>query len=279
MPDPKPRRVGRVLIVAGSDSGGGAGIQADIKAVTALGGYAMTAITALTAQNTLGVAAVEAVPPAFVARQMTMVLEDIGADAVKIGMLHRAGVVHAVADVLQGEGAGIPLVLDTVMIAKGGAPLLEDDAVAAIRERLVPGAALVTPNLPEAAALTGRTVTAPDQMEQAGRDIIAMGAEAALIKGGHLAGDRIIDLLVTPEGTRAFETPRIATRHTHGTGCTLASACAAGIAQGLDLEAAVGRAIAYVQEAIRTAPGLGKGHGPLNHGHTVAAFTGGLNSD
>tara|TARA_R110001592_G_scaffold240208_1_gene500230 strand:- start:4023 stop:4838 length:816 start_codon:yes stop_codon:yes gene_type:complete len=263
---------GRVLIIAGSDSGGGAGIQADIKTVSALGGYAMTAITALTAQNTLGVTGIQAVPADFVAQQIRTVMEDLGADCIKIGMLHRAEVVLAVADALAETAAGVPVVLDTVMIAKGGHALLDDDAVDALKTRLLPGAALVTPNLPEAEVLTGLPVRTVEDMMDAGEDILALGAKAVLMKGGHLDGDTVTDLLVTADDCLGWEGPRIDTPHTHGTGCTLASACAAGIAQGLDLIDAVARAHAYVVEAIRTAPGLGRGHGPLNHGVTVAPF-------
>ncbi len=268
---------GRVLIIAGSDSGGGAGIQADIKTVTALGGYAMTAIAALTAQNTHGVTGIHAVPADFVAEQMHRVLEDIGADCIKIGMLHRAEVIHTVADVLADMAADVPMVLDTVMIAKGGHALLEDDAVQAIKERLVPGATLVTPNLPEAEVLTGLPVRTVDDMIDAGQDILALGAKGVLMKGGHLDGDALTDLLLRgddagDEAIVGWESTRIDTPHTHGTGCTLASACAAGIAQGMDLVDAVARARAYVIEGIRTAPGFGGGHGPLNHGFTVAPF-------
>ncbi|MEK9673481.1 MAG: bifunctional hydroxymethylpyrimidine kinase/phosphomethylpyrimidine kinase [Rhodospirillaceae bacterium] len=263
---------GRVLIIAGSDSGGGAGIQADIKTVTALGGYAMTAITALTAQNTMGVSGAHGVPPAFVGDQIRVVMDDLGADCVKIGMLGSADMVKAVAAALDAFAPGVPVVLDTVMVAKGGHSLLADDAVDAIRRMLVPGAALVTPNLPEAQALTGIAVTTPEEMERGGLAILKMGAGAVLMKGGHLEGDRLTDLLVSGQGIERFDSARIDTAHTHGTGCTLASACAAGIAQGLDLKSAVARARCYVMEAIRTAPGLGAGHGPLNHGHTFSDF-------
>ena len=263
---------GRVLIVAGSDSGGGAGIQADIKTVTALGGYAMTAITALTAQNTQGVAAIQSVPADFVAQQMTLAIDDLGADCIKIGMLQRAEVAVAVADTLTKAASDIPVVLDTVMIAKGGHALLDDETVEIIKTRLIPGTALVTPNLPEAEALTGLPVRTVDDMMDAGHDILDLGAQAVLIKGGHLEGDIVTDLLITPDDTLGWESPRIDTAHTHGTGCTLASACAAGIAQGMDLVDAVARARSYVLEAIRTAPGLGQGHGPLNHGFTVNPF-------
>ena len=265
---------GRVLIVAGSDSGGGAGIQADIKAVSALGGYAATAITALTAQNTLGVHGVHGVPTEFIQQQMRVVLEDIGADAIKTGMLHSAAVIEAVAEVLRAEGAGIPVVVDPVMVAKGGAALLEDEAVATLKSTLLPLAALLTPNIPEAEALTGRTIADDRAMQAAGEALMAAGARAVLVKGGHLEGALVRDLLITPDGTRVFENPRIDTVHTHGTGCTLASAIAAGLAQGLPISGAVGRAEAYLHEAIRRAPGYGGGHGPVAHMHTVRRFTG-----
>lgn len=260
---------GRVLIVAGSDSGGGAGIQADIKTVTALGGYAMTAITALTAQDTTGVHAIHDVPADFVAQQMRLCLADIGADCIKLGMLHRADVIAVVADIITREAKGIPLVVDPVMVAKGGHALLADDAGRALIERIVPRATVLTPNIPEAEALAGMTVADVGTMTTAANKLAALGAGAVLIKGGHLEGETVVDLLLTLGGTRRFENPRIATTHTHGTGCTLASAIATGLAQGLDVTAAVERARAYVQEAIRTAPGYGHGHGPLNHGHTV----------
>lgn len=260
--------MGRVLIVAGSDSGGGAGIQADIKTVTALGGFAATAITALTAQNTRGVFGVVAIDPAFVAKQLEVVLTDIGADAVKTGMLHSAEVIEAVVRSLERYARGIPVVVDPVMIAKGGAPLLAVEARSALKLRLVPCAALLTPNAPEAEALTGVRIESPDDMGRAADALLALGAGAVLVKGGHVPGDTVVDLLRTADGVeRRYESPRIESRNTHGTGCTLASAIAAGIAEGLRLEDAVERARQYVLEAIRSAPGFGKGHGPLNHAH------------
>lgn len=264
---------GRVLIAAGSDSGGGAGIQADIKTVTALGGYAATAISALTAQNTRGVFAIHDVPADFVALQMRVVLDDIGADCVKIGMLHRPDVVAAVCDVLRTSARGVPVVVDPVMIAKGGDPLLTSEGMAAIKAELIPLASVLTPNLPEAVALTDGGAEADP--EDLARRLLALGPEAVLVKGGHGEGPRLVDLLACRDGTlKRFESDRIETPHTHGTGCTLASAIATGLAQGLGVVAAVERARAYVLEAIRTAPGLGHGHGPLNHGHTVRAFPG-----
>ena len=255
---------GRVLIIAGSDSGGGAGIQADIKAVTALGGYAATAITAITVQNTLGVHGVHPLPLDLIEAQARAVLDDIGADAIKTGMLGSIEVVERVAALL--DTADAPAVVDPVMIAKGGHPLLPDAAVQAVRSLMVPRAALLTPNAPEAEALTGLAVADLDGQRRAGEALLALGAGAVLMKGGHVPGETVIDLLLTPGGETLLEGPRVDTRHTHGTGCTLASACAAGLAKGLPLEAAVAEAWAYVAEAIRRAPGLGRGHGPLDHG-------------
>ena len=255
---------GRVLIIAGSDSGGGAGIQADIKTVTALGGYAATAITAVTAQNTLGVEAVHPIPAGIVTAQARAVLDDIGADAIKTGMLGDAATVAAAAEIL--AGAGVPTVVDPVMISKSGAPLLEPEALAEFRAGLIPSATLLTPNAPEAAMLTGLAVDDLDGQRRAADMLLELGAAAALLKGGHLPGAVIVDLLVTPEGERQFDHPRIETRHTHGTGCTLASACAVGLAQGMSLDQAVERAIAYVAEAIASAPGFGASAGPLDHG-------------
>lgn len=263
---------GRVLIAAGSDSGGGAGIQADIKAVTALGGYAATAITALTAQNTRGVFGVLPIDPAFIRQQLEVVLDDIGADCIKTGMLHDAEVIETVASTLAAKAPDVPLVVDPVMVAKGGESLLRSEAVARLKERLLPRATVLTPNLPEAEALTGLRIADPEAMQRAGEALRAMGAAAVLVKGGHLPGPRIVDVLVTASGVRRFEGERIDTRHTHGTGCTLASAIATGLAQGMDLEAAVGRARVYLVEAIRTAPALGAGHGPVNHAHTMREF-------
>ncbi|PWC32822.1 bifunctional hydroxymethylpyrimidine kinase/phosphomethylpyrimidine kinase [Azospirillum sp. TSO35-2] len=263
---------GRVLIVAGSDSGGGAGIQADIKAVSALGAYAATAIAALTAQNTTGVYGVIPVDPAFVALQMKVVLEDIGADAVKIGMLANAAVIEAVATEYEAQAVNVPLVVDPVMISKSGHHLLDPDAVLTLRKRLLPLAELVTPNLPEAEALTDIAIRDLDDMRRAAKLILTFGPKAVLLKGGHLEDDRLHDLLLTEEGETLFEGTRIHTPHTHGTGCTLASAIAAGLAQGLTTRDAVARARAFVETAILTAPGLGHGHGPLNHLHTVREF-------
>ncbi len=250
----------RILIVAGSDSGGGAGIQADIKTVTMLGGFATTAITAITAQNTLGVQAVHPVPAAIVVAQMRSVIEDIGVDAVKIGMIGSAETAHAVADMLEsldppakaGERGIIPIVFDPVMIATSGATLADADTIAAFA-RLMALATLVTPNLPELAALGGEAA------------VLAHGP-ALLAKGGHGDGDTITDRLVEREAETVWTHPRLVTRHTHGTGCTLASAVATGLGHGSPLPDACDRAIAYVQAALAAAPGIGAGHGPMGLG-------------
>jgi hydroxymethylpyrimidine/phosphomethylpyrimidine kinase len=257
---------GRVLIIAGSDSGGGAGIQADIKTVTALGGYAMTAITAVTVQNTLGVTGVHEVPIETVRAQIDAVMGDLGADVWKLGMLGSAAHVRTVLEAWDAVGAGVPVVLDPVMIAKGGASLLAGDAVEVIRDQLVPIAAIVTPNAPEAEALTGVEVRDLDGQINAAEVLVEqLGAYSALVKGGHVEGDIIRDVLLTREGYRVFESARIDTKATHGTGCTLASAIAAHMSQGVAIEAAVEKARAYLLEAIRHAPGFGQGHQPLGH--------------
>jgi hydroxymethylpyrimidine/phosphomethylpyrimidine kinase len=259
---------GRVLIVAGSDSGGGAGIQGDIKTVTALGSFASTAITALTAQNTRGVFGVMPVEPAFVARQIEVVMNDLGADCIKTGMLFSAAIIDAVVRALEKHAKGIPLVVDPVMIATSGASLLESDARTLLELRLLPIASVITPNAPEAEALTGIPVRDVSDMGRAADVLLTKGASAVLLKGGHLPGDRVYDLLRTADGTeRWYDGPRIASRSTHGTGCALASGLAAGLARGLRLEDAVERARTYVAEAIRRAPDLGTGAGPLNHAH------------
>jgi hydroxymethylpyrimidine/phosphomethylpyrimidine kinase len=262
----------RVLVVAGSDSGGGAGIQADIKTITMLGGFAMTAVTALTAQNTLGVDEVLAVEPRFVALQMKSVLSDLGADAIKTGMLGSARVVEAVADMCESLGFGLPLIVDPVMVAKGGARLLDQGAHDALVLRLLPLASVLTPNVPEAEILTGMRIESVRDLERAADALLALGPSAVLMKGGHLAGDTVVDVLRTADGADyRFEGPRISSRSTHGTGCTLASAIAAGVAEGLTLHGAVARARDYVVRAIQLAPGLGRGHGPLEFAHPLLA--------
>ncbi len=251
----------RVLSVAGSDSGGGAGIQADLKTITALGGFAMTAVTAVTVQNTLGVSDVFPVPPDIVAAQIRAVLSDIGADCVKTGMLVSAEVVIAVTEALPG---GMPLVVDPVMVSTSGRALLDEAGVTALRTHLFPKATLITPNLPEAESLLGHAIT---DGAQAARDLLRLGCFAVLLKGGHGEGDVLTDYLADADGVRPFPAPRIDSRSTHGTGCTLASAIATGLAQGMTMTDAVERARTYVRRAIESALALGSGNGPLNHGH------------
>ncbi len=253
----------RVLTIAGSDSSGGAGVQADLKTITLLGAYGASVITALTAQNTLGVQAIHNPPPEFVAQQIDSVLSDIRFDAAKTGMLSTAAIVEAVADRL--AAAALPdIVVDPVMVAKGGARLLAPDAEAALIERVLPLASLVTPNLPEAEALTRRRVASVDDMKQAAARICGMGPQAVLVKGGHLAGDAV-DVLFDGERFELFPGERIPSRHTHGTGCTYSAAIAALLAQGMELAAAVAEAKRFVAEGIRLAEPIGSGHGPLNH--------------
>jgi hydroxymethylpyrimidine/phosphomethylpyrimidine kinase len=260
---------GRVLAIGGSDSSGGAGIQADIKTITALGGYAATAITAITVQDTLGVSAIHPIATALVIAQARAVLDDIGADVIKTGMLGSAALVEALAALLASVDASV--VIDPVITATSGDQLIEADAVAVLRDRLIPCAALLTPNAPEAARLTGLAVDTTDDMRRAGAALLSMGVKAVLMKGGHIAGESVIDVLMTGDAETVFESERIETRHDHGTGCTLASACAVGLAQGLPLADAVARAHAYVAEALRRAPGLGAGRGPLDHGWPLKA--------
>ena len=260
---------GRVLIIAGSDSGGGAGIQADIKAVTMLDAFAATAVTALTAQNTEGVFGVLPIPPAFIRQQIEVVLDDIGADAIKTGMLHDAAVIETVTAVISERAPAVPLVVDPVMVAKGGAPLIEAGAIDALKRLLIPRAEVLTPNLPEAEILAGHAISDLAAMRQTATELLGLGCRAVLLKGGHLPGDTVYDVLATSAGQRVWDSPHIDSRHTHGTGCTLASAIAAGLAQGLAIDPAVERARLYVQRAIASAPGLGHGHGPLDHAHPL----------
>ncbi len=256
---------GRVLIIAGSDSGGGAGIQADIKAVTMLGGYAMTAITAITAQNTLGVHGVWPVAQDAVQRQMVACLADIGADTIKTGMLGSAALVEIVAETLDERAREVPRIVDPVMVATSGDALVDEHAVSAIASLMLPGAALVTPNAPEAEVLTGKAVDGINGQRRAAEALLERGAKGALVKGGHIPGKILVDVLQTETGEWIFESERIDTSSTHGTGCTLASACAALLAQGQSLPDAVEAARLYLHEAIKQAPRLGQGHGPVAH--------------
>ena len=253
------------LTIAGSDSGGGAGIQADLKTFHQFGVYGTSVIVALTAQNTVGVRAVHAVPADIVAAQLDAVAEDLPPAALKTGMLADAPLVRQVASAIRQHG-WTRYVLDPVMVATSGDRLLDPAAIALVRTELVPLAAVVTPNLDEAELLTGHDVRDVAQMTQAGRALLELGAQAALIKGGHLEGAELTDLLVTREGVRAFTHPRLDTRSTHGTGCTLSAAVTAGLALGQPLGTSVELALDYVHRAMANAPGLGRGHGPLQHG-------------
>jgi hydroxymethylpyrimidine/phosphomethylpyrimidine kinase len=252
------------LTIAGSDSGGGAGIQADLKTFHQFGVFGTSAIVAITAQNTRGVSGVHAVPVAMVEAQLAALAGDLPPDAVKTGMLASAELVEAVAAGITRHG--FPhYVCDPVMVATSGDRLLAADAVRVVRERLLPLAALVTPNMPEAALLIENPVETAADMERAGQALRAMGAGAALVKGGHLPGDEVVDMLVTPEGSVRFSHRRVPTRSTHGTGCTLSAAVTAGLALGRPLPRAVADALEFVHQALASAPGLGTGHGPLNH--------------
>lgn len=258
--------VGRVLTIAGSDPSGGAGIQADIKTITMLGGYASAAITALTVQNTQAVYSVHPCDPQLVYDQIITVLSDIGADAIKTGMLGDAMTIKAVDLALTDNGYDGALVVDPVMIATSGSKLLADDAITLMRNIMVPRSTVLTPNIPEAEVLTGHKINDRQDMEIAGHQILDLGAEAVLMKGGHLEGDKVIDILMIRQGVQAvFERPKIATKQTHGTGCTLASAVATGLAKGMALNDAVEQAVNFVDQAIKKAPNLGQGHGPLGH--------------
>jgi len=253
----------RLLVIAGSDSSGGAGIQADLKTAQAFGVYAQTAVTAITVQDTNGVAEVYPLPAKLVRAQIETALGDIGADAIKIGMLGNGEIAQAVADVL--EGSSIPLVLDTVLLSSSGAPLLDEAGIAILKNRLMRRAALVTPNLPEAEALTGVYPRSEHRLRNAAMVFKLLGVEHVLFKGGHGDGEVLRDVLWSGGAFTPFEASRQETPHTHGTGCTLATAIACGLAQQMPLKDAVARAHAYVQDAIRAAPGLGAGAGPLNH--------------
>ncbi len=264
-------RIPNVLSIAGSDPGGGAGVQADLKTFAAFGCYGMAAITALTAQNTVGVRAVHVPPADFLGRQIDAIFEDIGVDAVKIGMLATGEIVAVVADRLARFHAR-NVVLDPVLVATSGDSLGAPDVVDALLEKLLPLAALVTPNLPEIARLLGRDVSAaPEDMQRAGEELRARGARAVLVKGGHGTGAQAIDVLVSEAGAERFAAPRVETRNTHGTGCSLSSAIAAGLARGAPLAQAVGEAKAWLTGALRAADDLavGRGHGPVHHFHAL----------
>ena len=261
-------RYARVLTIAGSDSGGGAGIQADLKTFAALGCYGMSAITALTAQNTVGVQGIHAVPADFLKVQIQSVVEDIGVDAVKIGMLHAPGIVEVVAWAIDHYKL-THVVLDPVMVATSGDRLIANETVQVLVRELFPRASVITPNLDEAALLLGRDIPNAEALDMAAQDLLAMGAKSVLLKGGHLAGDEVVDLLVQAHGpSKRLASPRIASRNVHGTGCTLSSAIAAHLALGYSLSEAVTQARTFILGAIAQGAEVttGHGHGPLNHG-------------
>lgn len=260
---PFPR--GAVLTVAGSDSGGGAGIQADLKTITLLGSYAATVLTALTAQNTRGVSSIHGLPPSFVIDQMDTVLADIPIDIIKTGMLHTPAIISALAEKLPERKILLPAVMDPVMVAKGGAALLEREAIRFFCQQLLPQAYLLTPNIPEAERLLDRAIRSEAEMDQAARDLHALGAANVLVKGGHLSGRQSVDVLFDGNQCHTFSSERFFTSNTHGTGCSYASAIAAYLAQGEPLLQAVKKAKRYISEAIRLARPLGKGHSPVNH--------------
>ena len=254
----------KVLIIAGSDSSGGAGIQADIKTVTALGSYAMTALTAVTAQNTNGVKKITPIPISSVQKQITMVLDDIGADSVKIGMLHNVDIIRCVYKILKKYKLR-NVVLDPVMIAKGGARLINNNSVKHLKKLLLPLCDLVTPNIPEAEVLTGQSIHSKEDMIKAAKIILNMGSKNVLLKGGHLKNKMIFDILATKKKISVIKKRRIKTKNTHGTGCTLSSALATCLSQKKNIFKSCKIALSYVDKAITSAPDYGKGFGPLNH--------------
>lgn len=260
-------RYPRLLTIAGSDSGGGAGIQADLKTFSALGCYGMSAITALTAQNTTGVRAIHAIPPQMLRDQIDAVIEDIGVDAVKIGMLHAPEIVQVVADAIDRHQLR-QVILDPVMIATSGAVLIENEAVQALVQQLFPRVHLITPNLDEAGFLVGHALENESDMESASNQLLGLGARAVLIKGGHLSGDTVADLFVNSQGHKWWlRAPRIHSPNTHGTGCTLSSAIAAHLALGDPIEQAIEKSHAYIRQALQAGAHVrtGSGSGPLNH--------------
>ena len=254
----------KILIIAGSDSSGGAGIQADIKTVTALGSYAMTAITAVTAQNTQGVKKITPIPTKNVHKQITMILDDIGADGVKIGMLHNASIIKCVYSILKKYKLK-NIVLDPVMVAKGGAQLINNSSIKYLKKMLLPLSNLVTPNIPEAEVLIGNSISNKKDMIKAAKIILNMGSKNVLLKGGHLKSKMIYDILATKKGIKVFSKRKIKTKNTHGTGCTLSSALATCLSQKKNVFNSCKISLNYVKQAITYAPRYGKGYGPLNH--------------
>lgn len=258
-------KLAKIMTIAGSDSGGGAGIQGDIKTITSLGGYATSAITAITAQNTLGVKSVLNISINMIEEQITAILEDIGTDAIKIGMLSNEKIIHCVVKLLSNLKKKIPIVLDPVMVAKGGHKLLDAGAETALINELMPLCTIITPNIPEAEVITGIKINDALDLENAGRSIIDMGINNVLMKGGHLNSSKLTDVLITNNNIEYFNNNKINTKNSHGTGCTLSSAIACGLGQKLTLKESVKRAHLYVYKSILNAPNIGKGNGPLNH--------------
>jgi len=258
----------RVLIIAGSDSSGGAGIQADIKTVTLLGSYAMTAVTAVTAQNTMGVKKITPIPKKNVQKQITMILDDIGADAVKIGMLHNVSIIKCVHHILKKYNLK-NIVIDPVMVAKGGTRLINNNSITYLKKLLLPLAKLITPNIPEAEVLSGCSISNKEDMIQVAKKILNMGPKNVLLKGGHLRSKMIFDILATKKEIKVFPKRKIRTKNTHGTGCTLSSAIATFFGCGKTLKKSCEMGIKYVNQAIKTGPNFGKGHGPINHLNSI----------
>lgn len=258
-------KLAKIMTIAGSDSGGGAGIQGDIKTITSLGGYATSAVTAITAQNTLGVKSVLNISINMIEEQITAILEDIGTDAIKIGMLSNEKIIHCVVKLLSNLKKKIPIVLDPVMVAKGGHKLLDAGAETALINKLMPLCTIITPNIPEAEVITGIKINDALDLENAGRSIIDMGINNVLMKGGHLNSSKLTDVLITNNNIEYFNNNKINTKNSHGTGCTLSSAIACGLGQKLTLKESVKRAHLYVYKSILNAPNIGKGNGPLNH--------------
>ena len=254
----------RVLIIAGSDSSGGAGIQADIKTITALGSYAMTAVTAVTAQDTKGVKKITPISTKNVQKQITMVLDDIGSDAVKIGMLHNSSIVKCVYSILKKYKLK-NIVLDPVMVAKGGAKLINNSSIVYLKKLLLPLSNIITPNIPEAEILTGYSISSKEDMIKAAKKILSMGSKNVLLKGGHLKSKMIFDILATKKQIKIYVKRKIRTKNTHGTGCTLSSALATCLSQKKNVIKSCKISLRYVDKAIASAPGYGKGFGPLNH--------------
>jgi hydroxymethylpyrimidine/phosphomethylpyrimidine kinase len=259
----------RILTIAGSDSGGGAGIQADIKTITALGGYAETVITAITAQNTLGVAGIHEIPAEMVIQQIETVVSDLGVDVIKTGMLSSRTIIEAVIETLSNFQLPVPVVIDPVMVATSGARLLSPDAESLMAQSLFPMATLITPNILEAEALLDTRISNIDDMKLAASKLLGCGCSAVLLKGGHLGGETVHDILLADDEYQIFTSPRLNTEQTHGTGCTLASAIATELGKGARLLHAVENARNYVHEAISHAPGFGNGNGPLNHAYRL----------